>query len=103
MSKPVTQLTLETPDNGPAVYFSMQEYSDREWFKIVAGYETKTFPTGTQFVSARLVDYFSNEQIANKFIAGQIAVFEEAGKLVLNSKKSVKDRPTLELVEAVVA
>ena len=48
-------------------------------------------------------DYFLDEQVANKFIAGQIAVFEEAGKLVLNSKKSVKNRPSLELVEAVVA
>ena len=100
MSKPVTVLHLETLDAGPAVYFSMQEYSAREWLRIVARYETTNFPAGTRFVSADVMDYFSNTQMADKFIAGQIAVYEEAGKLVLNSYKPVKGRPVLELVEA---
>jgi hypothetical protein len=99
MSKPVTMIEAETPDHGLAVYFSMQEHTAREWLGLVARYETGTFPAGTQFVSAVVLGRFTNEQIANKFIAGQIAVFEEAGKLVLNSYKPVKSRPVLELVE----
>ncbi len=100
MSKPVTMLVLETPDNGPAVYFSMQEHTAREWLAMVARYETERFPAGTRFVNAVLLGQFRNEQIANKFIAGQIAVFEEAGEQVLNSYKPIKSRPVLELVEA---
>ena len=100
MSKPVTMLVLETPDNGPAVYFSMQEHTAREWLAMVARYETERFPSGTRFVSATVLGYFPNEQIANKFIAGQIAVFEEANKQVLNSYKPVKSRPVSKLVEA---
>jgi hypothetical protein len=101
-SIPVTQVTVETPNDGPAVYFSRQEHSAREWVGKVDRYETESFPAGTRFVKADVMDYFSNTQQADKFIAGQIAVYEEAGKLVLNSYKSVKGRPVLELIEASV-
>jgi hypothetical protein len=95
------RLEIKTPNDGGGHYFVNQNHTAREWLGIVARYETGTFPDGSQFIAVHHLGDFANEQITNKFIAGQIAVYKEAGELVLNSQKTVKNnRPVLALVEA---